>query len=89
VSKNSETPKRLPLQIATREIGLTGHGLLKLLQRINGAVRDDGHWYVPSETLASVKAARHALGIARAPKRKILPRRVDEALKGVADDLSN
>ena len=89
MSKNPETTKHVPLQVAAREIGLTGHGLLKLLQRVNGAVRDDGHWYVPSETLASVKAARHALGIARRPKRKILPRPVGEALKGFADDLSN
>jgi hypothetical protein len=59
---------RVPLQDGARECGLTGHGLLKLLKRINGAIRHDGRWYVMRETLASIKAARRALGIERAPR---------------------
>ena len=65
---NSITTKRVPLQNAARELGLTGHGLLKLLQRTNSAIRNDGHWYVHPETLASVAAARRTLGIARTSK---------------------
>ena len=62
------TDDRVPLQDAARQCGLTGHGLLKLLNRINGAIRDDGRWYVTPETLASIKNARRALGIERAPR---------------------
>jgi hypothetical protein len=65
---NSNTAERVPLQKAARELGLTGHGLLKLLQRTNSAIRSDGHWYVHRETLVAVAAARRALGIARRPK---------------------
>jgi hypothetical protein len=67
--QHPDSANRVPLQVAARELGLTGHGLLKLLQRINGAVRDDGHWYVLSETLASIRSARDALGIARKPNK--------------------
>ena len=63
--KNTE---HVPLQNAARELGLTGHGLLKLLQRTNSAIRSDGHWYVHRETLVAVAAARRALGIVRRPK---------------------
>jgi hypothetical protein len=64
------TDDRVPLRDAARQCGLTGHGLLKLLNRINGAIRDDGRWYVTPETLASIKNARRALGIERAPRAK-------------------
>ena len=68
VLHNSNAAERVPLQNAARELGLTGHGLLKLLQRTNSAIRNDAHWYVHRETLASVAAARRTLGIDRTPK---------------------
>jgi hypothetical protein len=68
--QNPNDQGRVPLQDAARQCGLTGHGLLKLLNRINGAIRHDGHWFVRPETLATIKNARRALGIERAPKER-------------------
>jgi hypothetical protein len=68
VLQNSDLTKRVPLQVAARELGLTGHGLLKLLKRSDAAIRDDGHWYVLAEKLETIAAARRTLGIDRAPK---------------------
>jgi hypothetical protein len=76
---NSNTAERVPLQNAARELGLTGHGLLKLLQRTNSAIRNDGHWYVHRELLASVAAARRTLGLTRRPKAAKLRALSDQA----------
>ena len=68
--QDSPSQNRVPLQDAARELGLTGHGLLKILKRANAAVREDGRWYVLAEKLAAIAAARRTLGIDRAPKTK-------------------
>ena len=66
--QNHSSEARVPLQMAAHKLGLTGHGLLKILKRTDTAIRFDGRWYVHQETLVSIDAARRTLGISRPPK---------------------
>jgi hypothetical protein len=54
---------RIPLGHGARRLNLTPHGLLKILQRTNSAIRDDGRWYVAAATLDQIETARRVLGI--------------------------
>jgi hypothetical protein len=57
--------RRIPLPSAARQLGLTRYGLLKILQRTDSAIRDDGRWFVSPRILKEIEAARRVLGIHR------------------------
>jgi hypothetical protein len=56
---------RIPLSVCGRKTGLTRQGLLKILLRTNGAIREDGHWYAEPETIHQIESARQVLGLNR------------------------
>ena len=56
---------RIPLPIAAGRLGLTRHGLLKILQRTHTAIRDDGHWFVEPTVVEKLLSARKVLGLDR------------------------
>lgn len=61
----TKKPPRIPLPAAARQTRLTPQGLLKILQRTDSAIRDDGHWYAEPETISAIETARRVLGIDR------------------------
>jgi hypothetical protein len=65
----ANTPHRIPLSAGARQTNLTPPGLLKILQRTNSAIRDDGRWYVDLVTVEQIAAARRTLGIDRGARR--------------------
>jgi hypothetical protein len=60
---------RIPLPVAAGRLGLTRHGLLKILKRTQSAIRDDGRWFVLPETVEQLLSARRALGLDRLSRR--------------------
>jgi hypothetical protein len=60
---------RIPLPAAANRLRLTRHGLLKILQRTNAAIRADGRWYVAPAIVDEIEAARRVLGLDRGTRR--------------------
>ncbi len=59
------TDSRIPLAAGAKDTNLTRQGLLKILQRTDSAIRDDGHWYARPTKIDQIKAARRVLGLDR------------------------
>jgi hypothetical protein len=53
----------IPLSAGARMASLTSQGLLKILKRTKGAIRDDGRWYVSRDVVEEIVQARRVLGI--------------------------
>jgi hypothetical protein len=56
---------RIPLAIGAHRTKLTTQGLLKILQRTNSAIRDDGRWYADPAVVDEIASARRVLGLDR------------------------
>ena len=65
---HSTSADRVSLPAAARNLGLSSPGALKIIQRANFAIRDDGRWYVFADKLEEIAKARRLLGIDRSPK---------------------
>jgi len=61
----TSTPSRIPLSAGARQANLTSQGLLKILQRTDSAIRDDGRWYVDPFVMNRIAQARRVLGLDR------------------------
>jgi hypothetical protein len=63
--KNEHNQHRISLSGGAQLAGLTPQGLLKILQRTGGAIRDDGRWYAEPERIDQIAVARQVLGLSR------------------------
>ncbi len=61
----TRTPPRISLSAGAKQTNLTRQGLLKILMRIDSAIRDDGRWYVDPAIVDQIAAARQVLGFGR------------------------
>ena len=55
----------ISLALGARKTNLSPPGLLKILKRIKGAIRDDGRWYVDPTIVNEIAKARQMLGLDR------------------------